>query len=124
MLALGHTLLFLLKGRLPWQGIYAPSIDWKLVRMGEMKSGRALRDLLSTTPPEFTAYFDHCLALAFEAKPDYSFLKKIFRERMEREGWDYDWKFDWIDGRLLEKGTLIHEEYALTLESNRPEPVV
>lgn len=81
-----------------------------------MKSGRALRDLLSTSPPEFALYFDHCLALHFEARPNYCFLKKIFRERMERESWDYDWKFDWIDGRLLEKGTLIHEEYALTLE--------
>ncbi|KAG1887625.1 hypothetical protein F4604DRAFT_1717852 [Suillus subluteus] len=36
--ALGNMLLFLLHGRLPWQGVYSPSLEAKLLRMGEMKA--------------------------------------------------------------------------------------
>ncbi len=115
LIALGHTLLFLLNGRLPWQDVYGPSVDWKLVRMGEIKTGNAFRDYLARSPSEFTTYFDHCHGLAFEEKPDHAMLKRVFRDRMEREGWEYDWKFDWMDGRFLEKGTLIPEEYTFDM---------
>lgn len=113
VIALGHTLLFLLHGRLPWQGIFGLSIDWKLVRIGEMKTGGAFREYLARSPSEFATYFDHCRGLAFEEKPDYALLKRVFRDRMEREGWEYDLQFDWMDGRPLEKGTLISDEYVL-----------
>ena len=62
--ALGNTLLYFIHGRLPWEGIFAKSVETKLVRLGEMKSGEAFRDLLARSPPEFTQYFDHVRNLA------------------------------------------------------------
>ncbi|KAI0321756.1 kinase-like domain-containing protein [Amylostereum chailletii] len=108
--SLGNTLLFFYHGRLPWQGIYAPNIPWKFRRIGEMKSGQAFQDLLSRSPPEFTAYFKHVRGLAFDDKPDYGFLTGIFESRMEQEGWKNDGMFDWIDTNS-ERGTLIPGEY-------------
>ena len=32
---------------------------------------------------------------------------------MKREGWESDAQFDWVDPSLLEKGTLIPEEYVV-----------
>ncbi|KAH7907915.1 kinase-like domain-containing protein [Hygrophoropsis aurantiaca] len=112
--ALGNVLLFLLHGRLPWQGIYAPSIEAKLLRIGEMKAGAPFRELLARSPPEFTKYSEHVRGLRFEEKPDYTLLARIFRERMEREGWvEDDGCFDWAGGAvsLNLKGTLVPDEY-------------
>ncbi|KAG2041099.1 kinase-like domain-containing protein [Suillus americanus] len=97
--ALGNVLLYLLHGRLPWQGIYAPSKEAKLCRMGEMKAGSAaFRDLLARSPAEFTTYFDHCCGLKFEEKPNYTLLRQLFSQMMEREGWTGDTRFDPLDG--------------------------
>lgn len=75
-----------------------------------MKTGRAIREVLSNSPVEFTQYFDHFFGLGFEEQPDYELLRGIFRERMKKEGWEYDWKFDWLDPPR-ESGSLIPEEY-------------
>jgi hypothetical protein len=42
--------------------------------------------LCKSYPPEFTSYFHYCRSLRFEDKPDYSFLKKLFRDLFIREG--------------------------------------
>ncbi|OBZ71912.1 Casein kinase I [Grifola frondosa] len=109
--ALGHTLLYLFHGKLPWQGIYAPSVPDKLSLIGKMKAGEALSELISRSPPEFMAYFNHCRALKFDELPDYKMLRGVFRERMKREDWTYDWKYDWLTPSELEKRTLLPEEY-------------
>lgn len=38
-------------------------------------------------PNEFASYFHYCRSLRFEDKPDYAYLKRIFRELFIREGW-------------------------------------
>ncbi|THH19818.1 hypothetical protein EW146_g1422 [Bondarzewia mesenterica] len=111
--ALGNILLFLLHGRLPWQGIYAPNIPAKMLRIGEMKQGKPFFDLLARSPPEFTTYFDHCRGLSFEEKPDYTLLRQIFKKKMKTEGWNDNEKYDWENAKDLEKGTLVPEEYKL-----------
>ncbi|KAH7904534.1 hypothetical protein BJ138DRAFT_1166356, partial [Hygrophoropsis aurantiaca] len=74
-------------------------------------AGPAFRDLLARSPPEFTRYFEHCRGLQFEEKPDYALLARIFRERMEREGWEDGRCFDWVDGTAAPEGTLVPDEY-------------
>lgn len=36
---------------------------------------------------EFTSYFHYCRSLRFEDKPDYSYLKRLFRDLFIREGY-------------------------------------
>ena len=72
--------------------------------------------LLARSPPEFAAYQAHCTNLAFGQKPDYSLLRGLFRERMRKEGWGNNSPFDWIDGSMLEKGTLLPEEYVVDIK--------
>lgn len=38
-------------------------------------------------PNEFASYFHYCRSLRFEDKPDYAYLKRIFRDLFIREGW-------------------------------------
>lgn len=51
--------------------------------------------LCKSYPSEFVSYFHYCRSLRFEDKPDYSYLKRLFRDLFIREGmspkcWDYE----------------------------------
>lgn len=37
-------------------------------------------------PTEFASYFHYCRSLRFEDKPDYAYLKRLFRDIFIREG--------------------------------------
>jgi hypothetical protein len=51
--------------------------------------------LCKSFPPEFVTYFQVCRSLRFEDKPDYSYMRKLFRDLFIREGYQYDYVFDW-----------------------------
>ena len=46
-------------------------------------------------PSEFVTYFQYCRSLRFDDKPDYAYLRKLFRELFTREGFQWDYVFDW-----------------------------
>ena len=39
----------------------------------------------------------YCKSLRFEDRPDYAYLKKMFKELMTKQNLDYDYVFDWIN---------------------------
>lgn len=45
---------------------------------------------------EFVEYFQYCRGLQFEDKPDYNYVKSIFKGIFERYTYEHDFKFDWI----------------------------
>jgi hypothetical protein len=46
-------------------------------------------------PSEFRSYFEYCRSLRFEDRPDYAYLKRLFKELFYRKGFQYDNMFDW-----------------------------
>ena len=40
-------------------------------------------------------YLNYCRSLKFADKPDYSYLRKMFKDLFFREGYAYDHNFDW-----------------------------
>jgi casein kinase I family protein HRR25 len=46
-------------------------------------------------PNEFAVFLNYCHALRFDDKPDYSYLRKPFRNLFNREGYQYNYVFDW-----------------------------
>lgn len=44
---------------------------------------------------EIRLYFEHVKSLGFEDRPDYDYLKRLFRELFFRKGFTYDNVFDW-----------------------------
>src|SRR5947208_14940908 len=51
--------------------------------------------LCRTFPNEFAIYLNYTRSLRFDDKPDYSYLRKLFRDLFVREGFQYDYVFDW-----------------------------
>jgi casein kinase 1 len=67
-------------------------------------------------PIEFSMYLNYCRSLKFEDKPDYTFLRRLFRELMEREGYKMDFDYDWCN---LEEERVI-ESSKVKIELKKP----
>ncbi|KAL6903499.1 hypothetical protein ACP4OV_004312 [Aristida adscensionis] len=93
--SLGYVLMYFLRGSLPWQGLKAGTKKQKYDRISEKKMLTPVEVLCKSYPPEFTNYFHYCRSLRFEDKPDYSYLKKLFRDLFIREGYQLDYVYDW-----------------------------
>nr|XP_043619268.1 casein kinase 1-like protein 9 [Erigeron canadensis] len=93
--SLGYVLMYFLRGSLPWQGLKAGTKKQKYDRISEKKMLTPIEVLCKSYPSEFTSYFHYCRSLRFEDKPDYSYLKRLFRDLFIREGYQFDYVFDW-----------------------------
>ncbi|KAF2314732.1 hypothetical protein GH714_030235 [Hevea brasiliensis] len=93
--SLGYVLMYFLRGSLPWQGLKAGTKKQKYDKISEKKVSTPIEVLCKSYPSEFVSYFHYCRSLRFEDKPDYSYLKRLFRELFIREGYQFDYVFDW-----------------------------
>ncbi|XP_010542899.1 PREDICTED: casein kinase 1-like protein 9 isoform X2 [Tarenaya hassleriana] len=93
--SLGYVLMYFLRGSLPWQGLKAGTKKQKYDRISEKKVSTPIEVLCKGYPSEFVSYFHYCRSLRFDDKPDYSYLKRLFRDLFIREGYQFDYVFDW-----------------------------
>ena len=95
--ALGYMLIYFLKGKLPWKGLQASDKAEKCQKIMEKKMTIPIEYLCFGFPMEFATYFHYCRSLRFNDRPDYGLLKKMMRELMNKEGFKYDYLYDWTD---------------------------
>ncbi|CAN4098525.1 unnamed protein product [Withania somnifera] len=93
--SLGSVLMYFLRGSLPWQGLKAGTKKQKYEKISEKKVSTSIETLCRGYPAEFASYFHYCRSLRFDDKPDYAYLKRIFRDVFIREGFQFDYVFDW-----------------------------
>ncbi|PSS20854.1 Casein kinase 1-like protein [Actinidia chinensis var. chinensis] len=93
--SLGYVLLYFLRGSLPWQGLKAATKKQKYDKICEKKLSTPIEVLCKSYPVEFASYFHYCHSLTFDQRPDYGFLKRLFRDLFSREGYEFDYIFDW-----------------------------
>ncbi|OMO58215.1 hypothetical protein COLO4_34801 [Corchorus olitorius] len=93
--SLGYVLLYFLRGSLPWQGLKAATKKQKYDKICEKKLSTPIEVLCKSHPVEFASYFHYCHSLTFDQRPDYGFLKRLFRDLFAREGYEFDFIFDW-----------------------------
>ena len=109
---------------MPWQGLKANTKKQKYERILEKKTSTSTEMLCKGFPgktsrilvysldelfccvfysscsscklsAEFKSYFEHIRNLRFEDRPDYDYLKRLFRELFFRKGFTYDNMYDW-----------------------------
>ena len=93
--SLAYVLMYFLRGALPWQGLKAATKKQKYDRIMEKKMTTPTDLLCRGFPSEFGIFLNYTRALRFDDKPDYSYLRKLFRDLFVREGYQYDYVFDW-----------------------------
>ena len=86
--------MYFLRGALPWQGLKAATKKQKYDCI--MEKMTTPTDLFCCDfPNEFGIFLNYTRALRFDDKPDYSYFRKLFRGLFIREGFQYDYVFDW-----------------------------
>jgi len=94
--ALGHVLMYFLRGSLPWQGMKGASVKEKYEKIGQKKKATTIEDLCEGYPTEFATYFKYCRSLKYEEQPNYAYLREMLKGLFDREfATAYDNNFDW-----------------------------
>lgn len=95
--SLGYVLVYLAKGSLPWQGLRAANKKQKYEKILARKRAVSKPELCRDLPRQFVDYFHTVGQLEFEERPDYSYLRGLFRRAFENEHYVDDGVFDWME---------------------------
>jgi len=64
---------------------------------------------------EFATYLNYCRSLRFDDKPDYSYLRQLFRSLFHRQGFTYDYVFDWNLLKLVSTVEVFNIAYKISI---------
>ena len=110
----GYVLMYFNRGSLPWQGLRASTRKKRYRRIREVKATTSVEVLCKGFPKEFESYLNYCRKLEFYEKPNYDYLKKLFRDLFTRMGYKRDYMYDWVLQSIeSEKSTLTDSSQAV-----------
>jgi casein kinase 1 len=99
--AIGHVLLYLLRGSLPWSGMPAKNPDELNRMVGRKKLDFPVSELCAGFPEAFQSYLHITRKLGFHDRPDYEYLRELFRLVRNRGGPLEDHDFEWFQGQNM-----------------------
>ena len=67
----------------------------KYNRIADKKMSTPVDVLCKRFPKEFKTYLTYCRSLRFDDKPDYQYIRRLFRDLFFRQGYAADFRFDW-----------------------------
>lgn len=94
--AIGYVLVYLAKGRLPWQGQTGAPAE-RNAKILTIKKETTIQKLCDELPSSFEDYFKIVRKLSFKEDPDYNQLVELFKAGFLEQGFDlddcndYDW---------------------------------
>lgn len=93
--SLAYVLIYFARGGLPWQGLRAQTKRQKYTRIMECKLHTDIDTLTRGLPAEFNTFLRYARELRFDDRPDYVYFRRILRDLFVRQGYHYDYVFDW-----------------------------
>eukprot|EP00826_Nyctotherus_ovalis_P004327 TRINITY_DN1092_c0_g1_i6.p1 TRINITY_DN1092_c0_g1~~TRINITY_DN1092_c0_g1_i6.p1 ORF type:complete len:226 (-),score=38.66 TRINITY_DN1092_c0_g1_i6:103-780(-) len=107
--AIAYMLIYMLRGKLPWQGLPNKNKLEKHQKIMQCKIGIAVENLCRDLPNEFQHFLRYTRSLKFEEDPDYDYLKGLLRSLVEPNHID-DGIFDWNaqDTSVEKNRTFLH----------------
>ena len=101
--SLAYVLIYFLKGELPWQGLKVKNMREKYEKIMEKKISTNVESLCKGLPckyiyyikAEFAELLNYTRDILFEDKPDYAFVKNLFKKIIDKEKIEVDFNFDW-----------------------------
>uniref|UniRef100_A0A8D3DR95 non-specific serine/threonine protein kinase n=1 Tax=Scophthalmus maximus TaxID=52904 RepID=A0A8D3DR95_SCOMX len=120
--ALGHMFMYFLRGSLPWQGLKADTLKERYQKIGDTKRDTPIEVLCESFPEEMATYLRYVRRLDFFEKPDYDYLRKLFTDLFDRNGYIFDYQYDWTGKPLVSVEKFVVQPRAHSSES-QPTPV-
>ena len=93
--SIGYLILYLILGKLPWQGKVSHSKDDKYYKIREIKKQTTPEELCKGLPKQFEDYVKYTRNLEYEANPDYNYLRNLFLSTLKSYNWELDYYYDW-----------------------------
>ncbi|EQL00648.1 casein kinase I isoform delta [Ophiocordyceps sinensis CO18] len=120
--SLGYVLLYFARGSLPWQGMKAANDHERSELIKNRKMSLSAEELCEGLPQEFTQYIEHARSLAFEERPKYAYLRRLFRRLFTAQGYQHDNVFDWTEKLFHEiHNSAVEPAPPVSPEEGRPE---
>ena len=101
--AIGYVLMYFNRGSLPWQGLHAKGKKEKYAKIRDIKVSTTIESLCKGFPDVFAEYLNYCHKLNFDEKPDYTYIKKLFKDLSIKKGFDWDYSYDWVASKQQDK---------------------
>lgn len=95
--SLGYSLLYLLRGSLPWLNLEGATKDETNELVKRKKLELSADQLCEGLPHEFAEYISYTKSLGFAGKPDYVRLRNLFRRLFKSQKFKHDNVFDWTE---------------------------
>ena len=92
---MGYVLMYFLLGKLPWQGIHAKNEEERYRKIMEKKINTLPEELCKGFPYQFTEYIKYTRNLEYEQDPDYDYLRNLFVNVLNSDGFIIDCYYDW-----------------------------
>jgi hypothetical protein len=113
-------LISFLQGGLPWDHPNGDvSVKQRRKDIRKAQEETTLEELCKGLPKELHTYMQYCRGLKYDEAPDYNYLKRLFKEKLIRDGYQYDHIFDWILLPLRLKDTTLSNRIPLNRISKK-----
>jgi len=96
--SLGFVCIYAARGSVPWQTIRNEDRRKKWSQVYDMKRRITLDELCDGLPDCFKTFMRYVRELAFDARPDYDYLRGLFQEAYDRANFTRPNKYDWETG--------------------------
>jgi serine/threonine protein kinase len=98
--AIGHMLMYFLRGAVPWSGLDAKNKEEKYKKIMQKKEETPLPELCDGYPECFESFLRYSRGLQFTERPDYDMLQENFKNARIKEGGPncQDSEFEWFKG--------------------------
>ncbi len=91
---IAYILIYLYKGKLPWQGIKTKDKKKRYKLIYDEKMKHTPEELCKGMPREFIVFLNYIKTLSFDEKPPYSSFKRMFTKLYDRMDYN-DTQFEW-----------------------------
>lgn len=126
--SIGYILVYFLLGKLPWQGLKVPhgvagTASQKHRLILDKKTGTPLPELCRGCPVEFQEFIQYCRELQFDAKPNMTYVRNLFRDLYRRHGFENPKQWDWDAARPVPRplsSTKANDNRPSTSQAVRP----
>lgn len=79
LISIVYTLIYLLKGKLPWQGIVSNTRDDKIVAIYRIKKTTTHETLCKDTSSKLVEFLDYVYSLDYEEEPNYEYITFLLK---------------------------------------------
>jgi serine/threonine protein kinase len=114
---IAYVLIYFMKGTLPWMASKAETRKQRYEAIGAKKLTTQIRDLCDGLPEEFAWFLTEVRKLQFTDRPDYQLYRQVFRALFVKEGFVFDYMYDWVKAKprppplpTMFSGSLVSEE--------------